>query len=118
MPLSKTAQLDERLFRCSAHSWRVQITRTTALPPEDPRFESPQDVWNYFQRIKRTFTVFDENVSDSQEFDNWSDAWKLFCKTVMGYSKFFPMLNPKPGEFAQYEIRYDQPDPTAEEPIH
>lgn len=116
MPLSKTTQLDERIFRCAVYSWTVKIQRTTTLPPEDPIFSSPEDAWAYFKQIKRVFTVIDENVQGSEKtFDSWPDAWKEYCKTVMGYFKFFPMLDKQPGN-ELYEMRYDPPNPLKEEP--
>jgi hypothetical protein len=118
MPLSKTAQLDERIFRCAAYSWTVQIHRTTALPPEDPLFNTPEEAWEYFKKIKRTYTVIDENVSGSEEtFDNWAAAWALYCKTIAGYTKFFPMLSKAPGTVV-YTMRYDLPDPSKKEPVY
>ncbi len=122
MAPSKTAQLDERIFRCAAYSWTVRINRSTTLPAQDPVFNSPEEAWAYFKQIKRTYTVIDGNVSGSEEtFDNWTDAWDLYYKTVAGYTKFFPMLVKNQGMVLgneQYNMRYDLPDPQKKEPVH
>lgn len=114
MNLSKTAKLDERMFRCAAYAWVVQIHRVTTLPPENPQFESPSDAEEYFKKVRRVFTVIDENVSGSESiFSTWDEAWLVFCKTINGYAKFFPMVSDT-GD-GLYSQRYDLPDPLTKE---
>ena len=115
MPGIKTSTLDTRLFRCAAYMWTVSIERTLTMPPEDPIFNGPEDAAAYLARVKRNYTVIDENVSGYKEkFTDFKVAWSDFCRVVHGYAKHFPQLTKQPGE-ELYRLRYDLPDPTREE---
>lgn len=108
--------LEERFFRCAAYAWGVSLVRTIELPPGDtPAFNDLEAAQEYFSRVKRAYTVIDENApSQSSEHPSWEEAWKAYCRIVGGYVKFFPQLRKAgPELFVQ---RFDLPDPQKLEP--
>ena len=128
--LSRTVILEERQFRCAAHSWTVTLERTITLPDRDMVFDSPEDARQYFSEIKRTYRIIDTNWDGKQDevqvstgpgahirgFDNWAGAWKAYCAAVVGYVKFFPQLQQIPGN-PSLSLRLDLPDPRKLEPF-
>lgn len=112
MPPVKTTTLDTRYFRCAAYNWEISITRTVELPDQEPRFTNPIEAWEYFTKIKRTYTVKDGNVSGGEDiYPTYAQAWYEFCRCVKGYAQAFTQLGPTGA------LRLDLPDPNREEPI-
>jgi len=109
----KTTVLDIRKFRCVAYDWEVSISRRIIYPPDLPNIQTPKEAWEYYTRIKRTYTVSDGNAAGNEDFyPTFEQAWHEYCKIVGNYARAFMQVG-KNGQ-----ARLDLPDPLRIEPVH
>jgi len=78
-----------------------------------PTFQTPEEAWEFFAQIKRSYVVEDTNVAGSKDvYPTFEQAWFEYCRTVENYSRAFMQVG------VNGTVRKDLPDPKREEPVH